>query len=188
MWTQLRAMEHKETQTALAVMVEVEDMVNMGVQTDVQMDRQASSSDVPQHDFQQVASQVLGKKLPAWPSAVVKPKTKFMGISSWDPLSQHMASTWAVFLQCKKLGPCEALNIVASAFRVYAASHKEVPDFWPHAVRYAAAAILLATDWEFDSDSAVTREERAEFLAQLKVSGVKAATSDLINALGSSGS
>ena len=115
-------------------------------------------------DVQDIAMVAYGKKLPVAPPAQGSPNV--LGVSVWDEHSRKFGVTWQHFLRCRHLQPCEALLLLATAFKFNLACRKASQG--SDILIFHVAIIFMAC--EMDGVD-LTADEKSTFFCALKLHG-----------------
>lgn len=107
----------------------------------------------------------MGKKLPVAPPAQGSPNV--LGVSVWDEHSRNFGVTWQHFLRCRHLQPCEALLLLATAFKFNLACRK-VASQGSDILIFHVAIMFMAC--EMDGVD-LTADEKSTFFCALKLHG-----------------
>ena len=107
---------------SLAVMVETEECEDVGVQTEPVVWLQGPDFEMVPETMAIVRGKALDYELSAQPC-----DTEFIGVRCWSERSRWVASTWAAWLEVKKLHPCEACHVLSLAMEFYCLSQNREP-------------------------------------------------------------
>lgn len=116
-------------------------------------------------DVQDIAMVAYGKKLPVAPPA--QGSLNVLGVSVWDEHSRNFGVTWQHFLRCRHLQPCEALLLLATAFKFNLACRK-VASQGSDILIFHVAIMFMAC--EMDGVD-LTADEKSTFFCALKLHG-----------------